>query len=47
MIKTHVNSSYISAVMYIRNLNTYSRIHKDEVHLHKGEDHLQYWVNAL
>lgn len=27
--------------------NTYSRIHKDEVHLHESEDHLQHRINAL
>lgn len=27
--------------------NTYPGIHEDKVHLHKGEDHLQYGINAL
>lgn len=28
-------------------MNVQPGIHEDKVHLHKGEDHLQYGINAL
>lgn len=28
-------------------MNVQSGIHEDEVHLHKSEDHLQHWIDAL
>lgn len=44
-----VNKRFKNKAMLIKDiLNlTYPRIHEDEIHLHKSENHLQYWIDAF
>ena len=45
-IKNKIKIKLKTLKFFFFNLNTYSGIHEDKVHLHESKNHLQQWIDT-